>query len=313
MSVRKSYFVFLISIMVVVVAAIYLQNGWIALFIDPRAIGLIVIGMILSYRLSGRNGIASAAVFDSLSRDLRADRLQRYLAGRDLLNRSGKHMFIWGSAGTLVALISLFGNIENIRAIAVSVALSLIIPWWIVFLRLIVHYPMLLAHEAAIAAATSTQSLEAATNGQGRAGNIMRIIALIGLFPLIVFLLHLEGIVVSQFLNAGSLLLAVTLPFAVGAAGLGAKTLFRLIGEHVLGSTGNADRVKYRNAIIRIMRRLTLEIGALAVVSTQIIMLGSIGDSAEVMMRQAMSLSGLLYVLILAGALFPSFGETAAE
>jgi hypothetical protein len=309
MNLRKSFFVSSVIVLAIVVGAVFLQNGRVTYLIEINAIGLIAFGLILIYNLSGKPGEALSMLYDGLTKNFKVEKKGRYLSGKLLLQRAGRQMLIWGSAGFLASLITLFGNIENTEAIGISVALSLLIPWWILLFRILIHYPLLFAHELAFARASSELSMEKAKGNTRGARAIIAVIALVAIFPAMAFLLSLNGIVILQFFNAGSLLMVLVIPFASTAAGIGWRRTFQLFFEHQRRTAANDDRLSLRESVIGLMRRLTLETGALAVLVTQVIMLGNIMDPADVMMRQALSLSGFLYALILAGALFSGAGE----
>ena len=102
MKYRSISLVYVVLFLICLSAGIYLQEGWVQLFLDYRAPVLILLAFILLLLFSGGTKTTALAYFDAFTVDVVDDRIGRYRRGLNLIKQGGRLLFLWGGVGALV-------------------------------------------------------------------------------------------------------------------------------------------------------------------------------------------------------------------
>jgi flagellar motor component MotA len=306
--------VYLVLFLTCLSAGIYLQDGWVQMFLDYRAPVLILLAFILLLLFSGGTRATALAYFDAFAVDVVDDRIARYRRGLRLIRQGGRLLFLWGAIGVFVGIFILIDNLDETSFIGSSMYFANFCVWIVLICRALFVHPATAALEYKIGNVENKNRSDLINLHYDKIGPWLYLLLLCILPVISIGFFRILGAKVSIFVIPGAALIAPFSALFVCAAGVGFKKMARAFRTAVEKKPHTRGQIDQAVGILRRFGLISIEMGVAGFVIKLIIMLAVIENPEVILGQFILGLVPVFYGLYIAGALcFPLVNRLKLE
>ncbi len=298
--------VYFVLFLICIIAGIYLQGGWMEIFLDYRVLAFILPAFILSLLLSGGIKGTARAYFDAFTYEVVDDRIERYKEGLKLIRQAGNLLIIWGCMGILIGIIILYSNLDKEPIIGSSMYFANTCAFAVLMIRVLFVHPAITALEDKTAKLINKDQSNMIYSDHGKTTPRIYLLLLF-LLPVIsvVFFLIPGADVGSLLMPAAVFIVPLSVSF-LAAIGTGFKKIAKAINTALGKKSYTRYEIDSALSILNRLGHLSIEMGITGFVIKLIIMLAVIEDPEVILGQFILALVPVVYGIYIAAVLcFP--------